>query len=103
MKIRTNEKSEYLLMKYFKRNGYIRQRNEKLAKLLGQRYKKGYEVRFVAKTENELREIRLLLNKTGFKLGKPFKKHKQLIEPVYGKQAVEKFLSWKDVADANKG
>ena len=87
------------LVKYFQRNGYILLPDEKL---LGgnDNYKKGYEVRLVAKDKKELTKIKDLLNKAGFKIGKPFQKHNEYVQPIYGKEAVEKFQSF--LSEQNK-
>lgn len=79
---------------YFKWKGYIRWPNPKRRSQEGQKYKKGYEIRFVAKTQKELSEMRKILKNAGFKLGEPFKKANQIVQPIYGRQAVERFLSW---------
>ncbi len=96
-----NKKTENLLIQFFIRNGYIRQRNPEHAKQLGQRYKKGYEVRLVAETQSELKVIRHLLRRAGFKLSKPFPKNNQIVQPIYGKQAMTKFLLWKKESPEN--
>lgn len=83
---------EALLLRYFRRNGYIRTVNVKRRQQLGQKYKKGYEVRLVANSESELAHIRTLLEQVGFKAGKPFRKHYQMVQPVYGKKIMEWFL-----------
>lgn len=79
------------LVKYFLRNGYIRFPSKNLRKVKGEDYKKGYEVRLVANDKKELLEINFLLKRAGFKSGKPFQKNSRIIQPVYGKDAVEKF------------
>lgn len=53
-------------------------------------YKKGYEVRFVLATKEELAHVRRLLKAAGFEPGKPFAKHSKLVQPVYGREAVER-------------
>lgn len=67
-------------MKYGKR---LKQINFKI-------YKKGWETRFVVNNEDALEKIRKLLNYAGFKAGKPYEKHSQFVQPVYGK----KFIDW---------
>jgi hypothetical protein len=57
----------------------------------GQKYKKGYEVRLVAATRQELKQIRQLLIQIGFKPAKPFRKARRIAQPVYGKAAVKWF------------
>jgi uncharacterized membrane protein affecting hemolysin expression len=91
-----NKQPAVQLKQFFQRNGYVRMADKKRINELGrQRYKKGYEVRLVATNEDELVEIRRLLEQLGFKPGKPFQKKRQIIQPIYGKEAVEWFLSTK--------
>lgn len=87
----TSESAEVKLIQYFRRNGYVRVVNPKRREELGQKYKKGYEVRLVAYTENELEEMRELLSQVGFRPGKQFPKHHQFVLPIYGRKAVEWF------------
>jgi hypothetical protein len=83
------------LLEFFNRNGYIRYPDLKIRKKAGcMKYKKGWEVRLTAKTDKELDLIRNLLDKVGLKKGKPFKKEKSIIQPIYGKQAVEWFSNY---------
>ena len=82
------------LVNYFLRNGYFRFPDESLREIKGDDYKKGYEVRFVARDENELQKINSLLNKAGFKIGKAFQKNNKFVQPIYGKDSVEKFKSF---------
>lgn len=87
----TDEGPEALLLWYYQRNGYKRIANEDRRLVLGKKYKKGWEVRLVADDETQLAQIRALLEIVSFKVRKPFQKHKQLVQPVYGKRAVEWF------------
>lgn len=89
----SNYRPEEMLILFFQRNGCVRLVDEKRRKELGQKYKKGYEVRLVANSKEELENIRQLLKQSGFKAGKPYKKHLQFVQPVYGKLAVEWFTS----------
>ena len=57
----------------------------------GQKYKKGYEVRFTVTDRAEERELRACLAALGLKGGKAFVKHTHLVVPVYGKAAVKLF------------
>ncbi len=88
-----DESPEGLLRQAFRRSGYVRVVDKTLRKEMGQKYKKGYEVRLVVKTKRELTQIRQLLRQVGFKTGKPFEKHSRMVQPIYGKSAVEWFLS----------
>lgn len=77
------------LLEYFDKNGCVRCPDSNLRKKAGcMNYKKGWEVRLTAKTDEELNLIGKLLNEVGLKKGKPFKKGKTSIQPIYGKQAV---------------
>ena len=79
------------LLTFFERNGCVRMVDEKRRKLLGQKYKKGYEVRLTANSEEELGTMRRLLQQVGFNPGKAYKKHLQIVQPIYGKPAIEWF------------
>ncbi len=88
-----DERPDVLLKQFFQQHGYVRVANETRKEQLGQKYKKGYEVRLVAKTQSELVHIRQLLHQVGFKAGKPFQKYSRIVQPIYGKSAVEWFTS----------
>jgi len=78
---------------YYRRNGYVRRQDtDRIANEGPQQYKKGDEVRLVASTVEELRLVRRLLREAGFKPGRPFRKGRQYRQPVYGRQAVARFL-----------
>jgi hypothetical protein len=84
--------SQQRLRFFFGRNGYLRFPDAKRQQQEGHsKYKKGSEVRLVAYDETELTEIRNLLQQMGFKLANSHAKAKQHIQPIYGKQAVERF------------
>jgi hypothetical protein len=76
----------------FARNGYIRRPDLKRRAAAASAYKKGYEVRLVADSVAELRAIRRLLRASGFHPGRPFAKSRQWRQPLYGRQAVTRFL-----------
>ena len=81
---------EVVLRKFFRQRGCVRIADEE-RKLQDPKYKKGCEVRLVAKTESELMQIQHWLIDVGFKPGKHFRKNSRLIQPIYGKDAVEWF------------
>lgn len=82
-----------VLVASFRRNGYVRRPNlERLAAEGYQQYKKGYEVRLVASSLRELRDLRRALLQTGFTPERPFRKAQQYRLPIYGRQAVARFL-----------
>ncbi|MBI2927081.1 MAG: hypothetical protein HYY24_15405 [Verrucomicrobia bacterium] len=81
------------LARYFHRNGYVRRQNAgRLSREGYSRYKKGDEVRLTAQSAEELARIRRLLELAGFKPGQPFVKARQYGQPVYGREAVRRFL-----------
>ena len=85
----------------FRRNGYVRPPAEK--RLAGEgygRFRRGYEFRLTATSKSELRLIRGLLRQADFKPGRPFAKGRQFRQPVYGRHALERFLSLIDADDA---
>ncbi|MFG2823442.1 hypothetical protein ACGFX4_28960 [Kitasatospora sp. NPDC048365] len=65
----------------------------------GRAYKKGWEVRFTARSEAEITEIRDLVVAAGFAPARPFFKGQQLIQPVYGIAAVEAYLAAREAAE----
>ena len=85
------QRSEAYLAEIFHRAGCVRQPNAARAKRDGQTYKKGYEVRLVAGSQEELAEIRKHLREAGFKLAKPYKRATRMVQPVYGKLNMERF------------
>lgn len=82
------------LAQLFQRNGYIRAPREERRQEIGRRYHKGWEVRLVLNSEEELEEVRGLLEQAGLKAGRPFKKSRQWAQPIYGKGAVDIFRGW---------
>ena len=73
-----------------------RQDPQRIEKDGWEQYKKGDEVRLVADSEQELKLIRRLLREAGFKPGRPFAKGLQYRQPIYGRQAVARFLELVD-------
>ncbi|MEV7772634.1 hypothetical protein [Kitasatospora sp. NPDC086791] len=65
----------------------------------GHTYKKGWEVRFTARSEAEIAEIRDLVVAAGFAPARPFFKGHQLIQPVYGMAAVQAYLDARQAAE----
>ncbi|WP_329495169.1 hypothetical protein [Kitasatospora herbaricolor] len=82
--------------------GYVRQPD--LARRSGEQghtYKKGWEVRFTARTEDEIAEIRGLVVAAGFTPARPFFKGHQLIQPVYGMAVVQAYLAARQTVEEN--
>jgi len=81
------------LTQFFRRNGYARWQDARRVEEDGsQRYRKGDEVRLVANAPEELTVIRRLLREAGFQPGRPFVKGRQHRQPLYGREAVRRFL-----------
>jgi hypothetical protein len=76
----------------FRRNGYMRLPNAERRVDEPHEYKKGYEIRLVADSLVELRTIRRLLRAAGFKPPAAFAKARQWRQPIYGREAVGRFL-----------
>ncbi|MDH6577134.1 hypothetical protein [Kitasatospora sp. MAP5-34] len=80
--------------------GYVRQPD--LARRNGEdghTYKKGWEVRFTARNEQEIAEIREVVIAAGFAPARPFFKGHQLIQPVYGIAAVQAYLAAREAVE----
>ncbi len=58
------------------------------------RYKKGWEVRLLVYTAEELAEVRTLLARCGLRAGEPYAKGQRTVQPVYGELAVACFDEW---------
>lgn len=77
------------LIKLIERNAYIRQPDAERRKLEKTHYKKGWEVRLVLGSEDEVKVARRLIRQSGLKAGRPFAKHRQWVLPFYGRKTVE--------------
>lgn len=80
------------LATFFHRNGYVRMPNRDRRAAESSKYKKGYEVRFVANSDAELKTIQRLLRSAGFPVANPFTHNNQWRQPLYGRVAVSRFL-----------
>ena len=81
------------LSAFFRRNGYARfQKADRLENEGYRTYKKGDEVRLIAEDPEELKQIRQLLLAAGFLPGNPFPKRNRWSQPLYGREAVQRFL-----------
>lgn len=87
----TKNSARDLLTTVYHRNGYLRLPDLERREREKASYKKGWEVRLVAKDETELQEIRQAVDALDFKLAKPFPKATQWIQPIYGYDAVHEF------------
>jgi hypothetical protein len=88
--------SRQFLEELFQRNGYLRIRNPEKWKISGSNnYKKGFEIRFVAKNEKELQDIQASISSIGYKVCKPYLKGGHMVQPLYGKEITLQFQSLK--------
>jgi hypothetical protein len=91
--LRPDPQAVRALARLFQRNGFVRwQDPRRLAAEGWGHYKKGDELRLVARSAQELRLVRRLLRKAGFEPGRPFAKGRQFGQPIYGRRAVARFL-----------
>lgn len=82
------------LKSLFRRNGYVRWPiQERMEEEDSRSYRKGYEVRMVANSEDELSRIQDLLREAGFRVARPFRKGRQHRQPIYGYRQVSRFLA----------
>ncbi|RMH01472.1 MAG: hypothetical protein D6702_11200 [Planctomycetota bacterium] len=92
--VKTKAAAERRLAALYRRNGCIRLPNRERCREEGPaRYKKGYEVRLTANDRAELKEIPRLLELAGYRAGKPHAKGNRWRIPVYGREAVDRFLA----------
>jgi hypothetical protein len=79
------------LAEYFQRNGCIRRPNTDRLDEGATGYKKGWEVRIVLESPNELGEVRALLTAIGVTPARAYLKGARTVQPIYGRDAVELF------------
>ena len=87
---------EFTLVEFYRRNGYMRVPNETLREDAPREYKKGYEIRLIARSQRELTAMRRLIRQVDLRPGKPFPKHNQWVQPIYGRDAMDLFIIWLD-------
>jgi hypothetical protein len=83
------------LTDYVRANSYARVPNTDRQEEGWTAYKKGYELRIVVKTQDDLKKVRRLLLDAGIQPGKAYRKAQQWVVPVYGKQAVNQLVALK--------
>ena len=94
--LKETQLSRQFLEEIFQRNGYLRIRNPDKWKLSGSsNYKKGFEIRFVSKNEDELQKIQASISSVGFKVCKPYLKGGHMVQPLYGKEITLQFQALK--------
>lgn len=85
----------YSLADFVRANSYARVPDETRQDEGWKEYKKGYELRIVVKTQDDLKRVRKLLQDAAIKPGKAYRKAQQWVQPVYGKQAVNSLVALK--------
>jgi hypothetical protein len=83
------------LTEYLRANSYARVPDETRQEEGWTEYKKGYELRIVVKTQEDVKKVRHLLQDAGIKPGKAYRKAQQWVQPVYGKQAFRSLMALK--------
>jgi hypothetical protein len=64
-----------------------------LRKITISNYKKGYEVRISINDIEEVKTLKDILRKKHITFGNPYKKHKRIILPIYGKENTKAFTN----------
>jgi len=80
------------LLGWFERTAYVRCCDPERRVRERASYKKGFEVRLVLESKEDVRIVRRLLRAVGLRPGKTFGKHSRIVQPVYGEPAVRWFL-----------
>ncbi len=83
------------LAEYLRANSYARMPDETRQEEGWGSYKKGHELRIVVKTQDDVKRLRKLLQDAQVKPGKAYRKARQWVQPVYGKQAVQQLVALK--------
>jgi len=76
---------------FFRRNGCVRRPNLERRQTENQRYKKGYEVRLLARDQGELELICRCLRLVHLRHGRPYDKRGWKLVPLYGKRCLAAF------------
>jgi hypothetical protein len=84
----------------YRRNGVLRLPDQERRARKGPSYHKGYEIRLVAFSRKELQRVRRLLREEGYPVSRAFAKVHRLVQPLYGKEVVERFLGMVEAAEA---
>lgn len=83
------------LADFIRANSYARVPDETRQEEGWGSYKKGYELRIVVKSQEDLKQVRKLLQDASIKPGKAYRKAQQWVQPVYGKAAVNQLTALK--------
>jgi len=83
-----SKEASRFLAEVFVRGGCFRTPDRRRRRTEGQDYKKGYEVRLPVAGDAELARLRRCLKSIGIEPSGHYRKHRQIIQVVYGKTAV---------------
>lgn len=92
-------RAELRLGLYFLHRGCIRRPKSERLDEGYDAYKKGWEVRLVVDSSEELTDVRRALQTVGLEQGRPYAKSRKWVQPVYGRRAVESFEQWAKKAE----
>ena len=92
--VKSTEAFKAQLAALFDRHGYVRRLNPKRRAKDGPTYKKGDEIRLVARTLDDVVRIARWVRRAGFEPGRPFAKAQQFVLPIYGLEEVARFLKF---------
>lgn len=82
----------------FRNGGCVRKPRDERRDEGHRSYKKGWEVRFYADSEEDASRICKVLADSGLRPGRPYEKRaRRWIVPLYGRDAVAKLLSWDEL------
>ncbi len=79
------------LFEFFMRCSSVRQPKAERRAEEPSTYKKGWELRLVLEDLDELEEARRLLSRIRLKPGRPYRKGRKWVLPIYGREAVAAF------------
>lgn len=89
-----------ILKEIFLSNGYVKVRDEiKVQSLGAQQYKKGFEIRFLPKNQDELKLLQNAISSLGYKVSNTFLKNGKIVQPLYGKEITLIFQKFKQEKD----
>ncbi len=75
----------------YAQSGCIRAFDPERRQADGAKYHKGYEVRISVVTALEAERLRVLVERLGLRAGRSYAKHRRVVVPIYGKDAVDYF------------
>jgi hypothetical protein len=104
MKSKYNKRTAlHILKKMYLSNGYLRVPDAaKLETDGSQKYKKGYEIRFIINNKKELKSLQTAISSLGYTVSKTFIKNGQNVQPLYGKEITLQFRKFRKLKKSSK-